>query len=275
MEERKMDNYYNLGSSTHEQNRLNRQRDLYNDSKYLEFTASDTVCEIGCGPGVNLWIAQKAKHGKFIGIDIQKAQIDASIHKAQQLGLKNVEFYCANSNPIPLQDNSVDMVFCRLVLIHLVNPEDIIAEMYRIIKPGGKIILIEPDVKHYYTTKPYLQKCYQARCRYSYCAGRGSIDITQNLNPLLQKINVKEIKSVKHEIHVTGKEKEKMSQLLSNWLIQITAVVQPLIQNSFITELDYKYASEEIEQITEDDYIYQPLMIMQGKKPGPKLTFME
>ena len=57
-------NNYTLGSNQEEQERLALQGILYNDTHYLNLTGNEIVCEIGCGSGANLDIAEKFEKRK-------------------------------------------------------------------------------------------------------------------------------------------------------------------------------------------------------------------
>ena len=155
---------YQLGSNDTEQHRLELQAQLFNDRHYIQVTDRMNVCEFGCGNGINLWIAQKLTHGHYIGIDIQKEQIDKAKQKAQQLSLTNAAFYTAAGDEVPVEAAWADLSFCHLVLVHNPQPISILQEMVRVAKPGAQILAIEPhNFSHLAYHKPYLNKSYQAR----------------------------------------------------------------------------------------------------------------
>lgn len=258
--------YYSLGASATEQQRLEEQQHLYGDAKFITFNETNTVCEVGCGAGANLWIASKLRHGKFLGIDIQAEQVAAARQKAKQLSLTNTEFYLADGRELPLPSNTADVTFCRLVLIHLPDPLPLLREMYRITRPGGKIIAIEPEVTAYDTSKPALMKCFKTRVEYIYGPGRGSLDVARNLQTLFNQCGLKNVALEKHEIRVTGQEKDTLAKLLLNWLIMNNSAKETMLRECQLTAADFDQAEQEITEITASDYIYQPLWIAQGIK---------
>lgn len=264
----KAKNTYTLGASEEEQKRLYEQQSLYGDNKFLVFDEGSTVCEVGCGSGANLWIAALLKTGKFIGIDIQPEQIAACRRRAQELSLNNTEFHCVDGRELSLASNSVDAAFCRLVLIHLPDPLSLIKEMYRITRPGGKIIAIEPDVTAYRMSKPASLKCFKARVEYFYRPGHGSIQIASQLEDLFKKSGLEQVTMKKHEISVTGKEKEKLVKLLMNLLIMLRSCQTILLNEHRITQQDIEQAENDILELTEADYIYQVLWVAEGIKPS-------
>ena len=62
---------YTLGENDKEQTRLSLQSKLYGNKNYIDVAETDKVCEVGCGSGANLYIAEKLEKGQYIGIDVQ------------------------------------------------------------------------------------------------------------------------------------------------------------------------------------------------------------
>jgi SAM-dependent methyltransferase len=106
----------------------------------LEFISSNAneikgrILDVGCGekPYSNLFAATE-----YIGIDIEHSGHD---HKHSNIDI----FY--NGIQIPFEDNSFDSIVCFEVLEHVFEPEKIILEMYRVLKPGGKIMITTPFI---------------------------------------------------------------------------------------------------------------------------------
>ena len=109
----------------------------------LELTSDSSVLEIGCGSGVYaLHIA------KTIGCSITGLDINAfGIHNANQLaldrGLRPKAHFevCDVSKPLPFADETFDAIFSNDVLCHIPGRPALLAEMYRVLKPGGRRML--------------------------------------------------------------------------------------------------------------------------------------
>lgn len=257
---------YSLGGGREEAERLALQQRLYQDAKYIDFKATSVVCEVGAGAGANLWVAEQVREGAYIGIDNQLPQILACEARARELHLQNVTFYCADARALPLAGESMQGVFCRLVLIHLPDPDDALSEMYRILRPRGRMIVIEPEVKAYLTTKPALMKCFKARTQFIYRQGHGSIDIALQLPDRCKQLGLTEIEVIQHDIAATGREKETLRQMLMNWALMNKPVSAQLVKEKLVTPDDLSQAERELNELTLDDHVYQRLWIVRGVK---------
>jgi SAM-dependent methyltransferase len=55
------------------------------------------------------------------------------------------DFACGDAYAVPLGDDSVDVAYCQTLLMHLEEPERCLAEMIRVVRPGGVVVCNEPD----------------------------------------------------------------------------------------------------------------------------------
>jgi ArsR family transcriptional regulator len=103
------------------------------------------VADIGTGTGVlALELAELGLN--VIGIDRSEAMLEAAREKWRALepaSSGSVEFRVADAHDLPLESNSVDAAFAHMVLHSLEEPGRAIAEMARIVKPGGRVILVD------------------------------------------------------------------------------------------------------------------------------------
>ncbi len=100
--------------------------------------------DIGTGPGqILLKLARKLTLWKFVGVDRSQGMIgQANANLAAGGGLAGrVEFQIADGNGLPFPEKSFDFVMCNSVLHHFAEPEKLFAEMARLTKPGGAILL--------------------------------------------------------------------------------------------------------------------------------------
>jgi ubiquinone/menaquinone biosynthesis C-methylase UbiE len=100
------------------------------------------VLEVAPGPGY--FAIELAKLGDFqiTGIDISKTFVEIAQSNAEKAGAR-VEFRQGNAAAMPFSDNSFDFLLCRAAFKNFSEPERALDEMYRVLKPGGKALIID------------------------------------------------------------------------------------------------------------------------------------
>jgi SAM-dependent methyltransferase len=95
--------------------------------------------EVGCGNGsISAWLAQQvAPDGRAVAVDLDLSLVDAH--------LPNLELRKADIMAGPVDPGSFDLVTARAVLHHVAGAEKAIANLAASLRPGGAILLIEPD----------------------------------------------------------------------------------------------------------------------------------
>jgi arsenite methyltransferase len=101
----------------------------------------DTVLDIGSGSGTDLLLAALlvGPAGWAIGLDMTAAMRDKAAANARAAGLHNVEVVEGNAESLPLPDESVDVVTSNGVINLVPDKAAAIAEIYRILRPGGRV----------------------------------------------------------------------------------------------------------------------------------------
>jgi len=105
----------------------------------------ERVLELGPGPGAFTVAAaqQTGPGGSLVAVDIQPAMIAAVERKVQQAGLTNVETRVASAHELPLDDESVDRAFLVTVLGEIPDRQRALAELRRVLTPGGTLSITE------------------------------------------------------------------------------------------------------------------------------------
>ncbi len=101
-----------------------------------------TVVEIGCADG---WFTREfAKLGhQAIGIDYSSHLIGLAKQYSEKEKIPNADFLLSRGEQLPLKNNCCDTVFCQ-VLEHVAGVKETLKESYRVLRPGGKIIITLP-----------------------------------------------------------------------------------------------------------------------------------
>lgn len=98
--------------------------------------ANGKILEIGAGTGANFQFYPPCDHA--IASEISLKMIDIAKDKA-----KNIELVQANAEHLPFPANHFDAAFATLVFCSVPSPEIALAEVIRILKPGGRFVLLE------------------------------------------------------------------------------------------------------------------------------------
>jgi ubiquinone/menaquinone biosynthesis C-methylase UbiE/DNA-binding transcriptional ArsR family regulator len=99
-----------------------------------------TVADLGCGTGS--MTAVLAPHVKqVIGVDASEEMLDAA--KSRLASATNIEFRKGSLEALPVFPESVDAATLMLVLHHLPSPADALSEAARILKPGGRVLIVD------------------------------------------------------------------------------------------------------------------------------------
>lgn len=107
------------------------------------------VLDVGCGQGKSFRLLQRAFFpSRLLGIDADREILDRARAQAQYDNV-DVDLMLGTSAAIGLPDNSVDILFCHQTFHHLVEQERAIAEFFRVLKPGGMLLMAE-------STKAYI-----------------------------------------------------------------------------------------------------------------------
>jgi SAM-dependent methyltransferase len=108
----------------------------------LEVRAGQCVLDVGCGTGddARALAARVAPGGHVIGIDVSARMIDSARARGGA-----AEFMVADAHTIDLPSDCFDAARVERCLQHVARPGDVIAEMRRVVRPGGWLVAAEPD----------------------------------------------------------------------------------------------------------------------------------
>jgi ubiquinone/menaquinone biosynthesis C-methylase UbiE len=107
-----------------------------------------TVVDYGCGPGgLTIELARRVgPDGRVLAVDINRAFLERTRELVEQAGLaERVHTRLMEGDVIPVDDAAVDRVICKNVLEYVPDPETTIAEIFRIVRPGGVVHVSDSD----------------------------------------------------------------------------------------------------------------------------------
>jgi ArsR family transcriptional regulator len=113
----------------------------FTNEALLTLLPRDTiVADLGCGTG-NV-IATLAPHvGRVIGVDNSAAMLKAAKKRAGEFA--NVDLRRGDLEALPIEDNTVDAALLILALTYVADPEIVVKEMARVLKPAGRAVIVD------------------------------------------------------------------------------------------------------------------------------------
>ena len=112
-----------------------------NPTAVAELHAGERVLDLGAGGGIDVLLSARrvGPTGFVYGVDMTDEMLDLARANATKAGVRNVEFVKGTIEQVPLPDGSVDVVISNCVINLSVDKPAVLAEMYRVLAPGGRI----------------------------------------------------------------------------------------------------------------------------------------
>ncbi len=112
--------------------------------RYADVQDEETVLEVACGTGIVFeQIVRRNPHGRNIGIDLSPDMLEKAVKRLKSYGNSNYELKEGNALDLEFADNSIDLLINNFMVDLM--PEDMFdglaAEFFRVIKPGGRVVI--------------------------------------------------------------------------------------------------------------------------------------
>lgn len=153
---------YALGSDDAERERLRRQ------SVELEGQAAALLDRVGLGPGqsaidlgcgprgiVDLLSSRVGPGGRVVGVELDPTNVALVRSVVRDEGLGNVTIIEGDARHTGLDTSSLDVAHARTLLVNIPDPATVVAEMVRLIRPGGWVCGMEPEMSVYIYHPPH------------------------------------------------------------------------------------------------------------------------
>jgi len=103
------------------------------------------ILDLGCGAGLDSLIAAQrvGPTGRVIGVDFSDAMLGRARQSAVELGVRNVEFYQADAETLPIDDSVIDVALANGVFNLNPDREAIFGELARVVRQGGAVYAAE------------------------------------------------------------------------------------------------------------------------------------
>ena len=107
-----------------------------------------TIADLGAGEGtLAQLLAQRAK--RVIAIDNSEKMVEFGSELARKHNIANLEYRLGDIEDVPIRAGKVDLAILSQALHHASHPERAIAEAWRILKPGGRIAILDLNRHHF------------------------------------------------------------------------------------------------------------------------------
>ena len=109
----------------------------------------DRVLDVGAGGGGDVLRLAAAVGGacSVVGVDSDPVMVEAATRRARAQGLEaRARFFQGDAHTLPFADGAFDAVRCERLLVHVADPARVIAEMMRVLRPGGRLVTAETDL---------------------------------------------------------------------------------------------------------------------------------
>ena len=120
--------------------------------EWIDAKAGDLTLDCGCGYGFTLRVLTALNHGRFVGLDFQQERLDEI--RSRGIGEGHLDLVRGSAMELPFADNTFDHIVCSEVLEHLPDDWAAVRELFRVLKPGGNLVITVPSENFPFTWDP-------------------------------------------------------------------------------------------------------------------------
>ena len=122
----------------------------------MNIQAGDRILEVGVGTGINTSLYPRNCH--ITGIDLSTSMLDKARERVKSQGLRNVRLMEMDAANLTFADDSFDIVYAPYLVSVVPDPVQVVQEMRRVCRPGGRIIILN----HFRSANPVLSRIERA-----------------------------------------------------------------------------------------------------------------
>jgi ubiquinone/menaquinone biosynthesis C-methylase UbiE len=241
----------------------------------LSLDKNSKLVDAGCGVGhvaevMGELLKESFKQPQIYLLDLSKSRLSAA---QSRMGFDQYTDYhyiaCDITQPIPLPSNSIDFVVCRFVFEYLKDQQAAFNELYRIVKPGGKLILGDLDyncmthypLDHGLETKLFsLVATLEKNRLFDAHAGR-------KLYSFFNQAQLEDIKVHFSDHHLFYGDLPESDDF--NWMAKLDRLIDHQKSGTIQFDFDLTEFKKEFREFLKSPgrFSYTPLILVEGRKP--------
>lgn len=240
---------------------------ILNSFNFLRMENPSFILDLGCGTGeISLALARFFPNSRVIGLDRENRFITENMRKYSDQ--KNLTFVQSDCYSLPFESNSIDLCYSRFLFQHLRTPDLAIAEIFRVLKPKGKIGIFDIDKKIdiIYPFPVHSKKFNTAEVFYKKLI-RNDLYIGRKLISLLLQSHFNNVAKLDVSIDSLNTNRTDIVRLIESWNY-FDFNSHPYVMTKRITSVELKEYFEDLLKVTKqtDSYICFGLVFITGSK---------
>lgn len=226
---------------------------IHHDSYFPE---GSFILEAGCGVGAQtITLATQNPRCKIVSIDLSENSLALAKQRLEALGNNQVEFKQADIYNLNFPDACFDHIFVCFVLEHLADPLTALHCLYKVLKPGGSITVVEGDHGScfYHPTSIYAQQVIDILIKLQMKAGGNSL-IGRELYPIFKKTEFKNIHISPRMVYIDALKPELVDGFIrKTFTAMVKAVEDQAFQNNLISLDNWSKGIRDLYRTAEQD----------------------
>jgi len=194
----------------------------------------------------------------FVCVDISPDYLSQAKAAAKDRKFKNIRFEQASLYELPFDDGLFDQVFVCFVLEHLSTPMKALAELKRVLKPGGRITAIEGDhgSAYFYPDSALARRSIQCLVDLQAQSG-GDALIGRRLYPLLSQAGFNEVTVSPRVVYADASRPEWVEGFtLNTFRAMVAGVEKGTLAAKMMSDADWRQAIADLSRTAEADGVF-------------------
>lgn len=211
----------------------------------LALRAGEHVLDAGCGTGllVHGMSSTIGSQGRIVGVDFSDDMLELAKQRCSDL--TNIELQQGSVTQLDFDDNSFDAASCIQTLLYVDDVETALSELHRVLKPGGRVAILETDWRGVVLNSP--DEVMTRKILDAWDAAVSSPNLPVKLTPLLKKFNFSAIKTTAIPILNTSYSDVNFSSGMLNYFSNYA------VKNGVITQDESELWMLQIRELAKTD----------------------